>query len=61
MYESYNTDTAYGVVTKELQIMNEDGVMQPIVIIDPCSLVVYLASLSLDFFQFAALTYSNKY
>ena len=51
LYESYNTETAYGTVTKELQIMNEDGVMQPVVIVDPCSLMVYLASLSLGFFN----------
>ena len=51
LYESYNTETAYGDVTRELQIMNEDGVMQPVVIIDPCSLMVYLASLSLGVFN----------
>ena len=51
LYEAFNTETAYGAVTKELQVINEDGVMRPIVIVDPCSLMVYLASLSLDFFQ----------
>ena len=51
LYEVFNTETAYGAVTKELQVMNEDGVMQPIVIVDPCSLMVYLASSSLDFFN----------
>ena len=51
LYESYNTETAYGAATKELQIMNEDGVMQPSVIVDPCSLMVYLASSPLAFFN----------
>ena len=60
LYEAYNTETAYGAVTKELQIMNEDGVMQPIVIVDPCSLMVYLASLSLGLFQFDGSSYSNN-
>ena len=51
MYEAFNTEAAYGAVTKELQSMNEDGVMQPIVIVDPCSLMVSLASSSLDCFN----------
>ena len=29
LYESYNAETTDGALTKELHIMNEDGVRQP--------------------------------